>query len=103
MTVVQKPLNLHALCLETHAAHGGSEGWSSGGCEGMFVTESSAFARGRDCLAANVVREAPRRQITTAPRPPVLNEVLAFCHQPRLPSEHFRSVAYPAAWIRIPS
>jgi len=26
-------------CPETHAAHGGSEGWSSGGREGMFVTD----------------------------------------------------------------
>ena len=39
-----------ACCPETHAAHGGSEGWSSGGCEGVFVTESSALARRRDCL-----------------------------------------------------
>ena len=37
-------------CPETHATHGGSEGWSSGGCEGMFLTETSALARGRDCL-----------------------------------------------------
>lgn len=68
MTVVQKPLNLHALC-----------------------------------LAANVLRKAPRRQITTDPRPPVLKELLAFCHQPWLHSKHFRSVANPAAWIRDPS
>ena len=37
-------------CPETYAAHGGSAGWSSGGCEGMFLTESSALARGRDRL-----------------------------------------------------
>ena len=42
------------VCPETRAARGGSEGWSSGGCEGVFVTESSALARRRDCLAVNV-------------------------------------------------
>ena len=44
-------------CLETHAAHGGSEGWPSGGCEGMFVTESSALARRRDCPEATASHE----------------------------------------------
>ena len=47
-TSVDRGMNPTA-CLETRAAHGGSEGWSSGGCEGVFVTESSALARGRDC------------------------------------------------------
>ena len=41
-------------CPETHASHGGSEGWSNGGCEGVFVTESSALARRRDCLESAV-------------------------------------------------
>ena len=53
-------------CPETHAAHGGSEGWSSGGCEGMFVTESSALARGRDCHACRP--RSPARIKITHPR-----------------------------------
>ena len=47
-------IHLGAKCPETYAAHGGSEGWSSGSCEGMFLTESSVLARGRDCLESAV-------------------------------------------------
>ena len=47
-------------CLETYAAHGGSAGWSSGGCESMFLTESSALARGRDCPETHAAHGVPR-------------------------------------------
>ena len=57
-TLSSNPASEFSHCPETRAAHGASEGWSSGGCEGMFVTESSALARGRDCLETRAAHGA---------------------------------------------